>query len=701
MSSFARKLSYLVLFLVLGAVVTIVGCENMRTDGGAPQERLARDAMPQATLRGLVESKRAEGERNDESDAPEDMFFERGETNPFVATEDDALSTFAADVDSGSYTLARSYLARGQLPPRQAPRVEEFVNAIEYDYPLPQGETFAIHMALAPSRYGQDIKNSALLRIGIQAKEIQAKNRKPAVLTFVIDTSGSMRRENRLGLVQRSLGLLLDELHEDDLVGIAAYGSEAHEILAHTHDRKDAIRDALADLEANGSTNAEDGIRTGYKMAERVFRKGAINRVILCSDGVANVGATGPDAILATIVKQRRRGITLSALGVGMGNYNDHLLEQLGDKGDGHYAYIDSDRGGPPRPRREPHRHAAGRGAGRPRSRSQFDPKTVRSWRLIGYENRAIADADFRNDARSTAAKSAPGTASPPSTSSSSSPKPSPPKAFPPKQSRQVADVTVRHKHDEAGRVASKPAPASALDGDEGGRGTRLPRKPAPRRRRRRVRRGPARELLGQRRHASPGARRPPQDRGRRQRQGQPRTGVAGAEGRRAAGTCGSQQHEAGALRELGAGTERGHPTRFPQRAPFASEVQPGVRGLRPSLRPSPFGFGRPPAQVQGRPKPKGDGRSEGRRGEADVSALRRATGARRRHGTRQGLRGVDGSTSRPHATFLTRARPRRALLDAEASRAAFGNSRTESFPPAVFFHQPCCKAQVPARARG
>jgi Ca-activated chloride channel family protein len=446
MSSFARKLSYLVLFLVLGAVVTIVGCENMRTDGGAPQERLARDAMPQATLRGLVESKRAEGERNDESDAPEDMFFERGETNPFVATEDDALSTFAADVDSGSYTLARSYLARGQLPPRQAPRVEEFVNAIEYDYPLPQGETFAIHMALAPSRYGQDIKNSALLRIGIQAKEIQAKNRKPAVLTFVIDTSGSMRRENRLGLVQRSLGLLLDELHEDDLVGIAAYGSEAHEILAHTHD-KDAIRDALADLEANGSTNAEDGIRTGYKMAERVFRKGAINRVILCSDGVANVGATGPDAILATIVKQRRRGITLSALGVGMGNYNDHLLEQLGNKGDGHYAYIDTIA----EARRVLVQNLTGTlqvVARDAKIQVQFDPKTVRSWRLLGYENRAIADEDFRND-KVDGGEIGAGHRVTALYELKLVPEAFAPEGLPPEAKGQVAEVTVRHKHDE------------------------------------------------------------------------------------------------------------------------------------------------------------------------------------------------------------------------------------------------------------
>ncbi len=320
-------------------------------------------------------------------------------SNPFVDTEDDAQSTFGLEHDSGSYTMTRAYLGRGTLPPDEAVRVEEFVNYFNYRYTRPVHAPFEITMDGAPSRYGADIKNCYLMRVGVQARQIDAKDRKPAVLTFVIDISGSMGQDNRLGLVKQALKLLVEQLQEGDRVGIAVYGSRGAVHMEHVDaSRRSEITDAIDKLSTQGATNAEEGLRIGYQMATAAYRTGHTNRVILCSDGVANVGATGPDGILKTIVENRRKGITLSAVGFGMGNYNDHLMEQLGDKGDGHYAYVDTID--------EARRifvdnltgalEVVGRDV---KIQVDFNPQVVKSYRLIGYVNRDIRDEDFRNDA--------------------------------------------------------------------------------------------------------------------------------------------------------------------------------------------------------------------------------------------------------------------------------------------------------------
>lgn len=319
--------------------------------------------------------------------------------NPFVDTEDDPLSTFALEHDTGSYTLARGMLNGGNLPPAEAIRPEEFINYFDYGYLKPSRDAFEITMDAAPSRYGADIRNCVLLRICVQAREVHPVQRKAAMLTFVVDTSGSMAGENRLGLLKQGLKLLVEQLNAEDSVAIVGYGSEAFVALEPVSGAdKAAINAAIDSLSANGSTNAEDGLRLGYRLASQRFTAGATNRVILCSDGVANVGATGPDAILNTIVENRRNGITLSAIGVGMGNYNDHLLEQLGDKGDGHYAYVDS--------LEEARRVFADNLTGAlevvgrdVKIQVAFNPAVVKSYRLIGYANRDVKDADFRNDA--------------------------------------------------------------------------------------------------------------------------------------------------------------------------------------------------------------------------------------------------------------------------------------------------------------
>jgi Ca-activated chloride channel family protein len=333
---------------------------------------------------------------NDE--AYDAMFFKNYGVNPFIDTEDDHLSTFATDVDTGSYSIAREYLRGGDLPPSESVRVEEFVNYFKYRYAAPQEDDFAIYAEGTPWSFGTGRKNSHLLRIGLKGRKISEANRKPAILTFVIDVSGSMDQEHRLGLVKMSLEALIDRLRPEDKIGIATYNTRGRKFMSHKslHDRHEII-EAIYSLNAGGSTNADEGIRIGYDMAERAYRKGYINRVILCSDGVANEGLTSAEEIFETIERQVDKGITLSALGFGMGNYNDVLLEQLGDKGNGYYAYID-------------YLDEAIRlfddnltGALEVIARDvkvqvDFNPSVVRSYRLIGYENRDVPDDKFRDD---------------------------------------------------------------------------------------------------------------------------------------------------------------------------------------------------------------------------------------------------------------------------------------------------------------
>jgi Ca-activated chloride channel family protein len=337
------------------------------------------------------------GGTHEPNDAPYgDMFFKEHGTNPFVDTEDDRLSTFGLDVDTGSYTVTRRYINDGNLPPREAIRVEEFVNAFSYgDRPPARGD-FAIRAEGAPTPF---MKGSLyrVVRFNVRGRVVDEKDRKPAVLTFVVDVSGSMNLENRLQLVKKALGLLLDHLKSSDRVGLVVYGSHAQKILDPTSD-KEAIRSAITSLTPEGSTNAEDGLRTGYEVAARFARRDAINRVILCSDGVANVGATGPDSILKVIERQAKENdIELTTVGFGMGNYNDVLMEQLANKGDGRYAYVDT--------LEEARRIFVEELTGTLQTiaadakvQVEFEPSVVARWRLLGYENRDIADERFRDD---------------------------------------------------------------------------------------------------------------------------------------------------------------------------------------------------------------------------------------------------------------------------------------------------------------
>jgi Ca-activated chloride channel family protein len=252
---------------------------------------------------------------------PGNMNFQNYGVNPFVDAAEDHLSTFALDVDTASYTLARNYIEEGRMPPPDAVRVEEFVNYFKQDYNPPSNVAFGIYADGAPSYYNQD--GTYLLRFGIQGYSVPEAERQPANLTFVIDVSGSMAMTNRLELVKRSLELLVERLRPSDTVAIVVFGSSARVLLNPTRgDDTGSILNAIYSLQPEGATNTEDGLRLGYGVAGQIFRPEATNRVILCSDGVANVGATSPDAILQSIGGYARNGITLTTLGFGMGNFN-------------------------------------------------------------------------------------------------------------------------------------------------------------------------------------------------------------------------------------------------------------------------------------------------------------------------------------------------------------------------------------------
>jgi Ca-activated chloride channel family protein len=318
-----------------------------------------------------------------------------GAAGKLMPTTVDHLSTFALDVDTASYSAARAAIVNGSFPNPATVRVEEFVNSFRYGYTPPVDNTFAINIDAARSPFGQS--DTQIVRVGIQGKAVDAAQRQPAMLTFVIDVSGSMQEPRRLPLAKEALHLLVDQLNQGDKVAIVVYGSEARVVLEHTGiEQKDRILAAIDSLGDEGSTNAEAGLRLAYDLAARNFKTGTINRVILCSDGVANVGATGPDEILRSIRDYAAQGIYLTTVGFGM-DYNDTLMEQLADDGNGNYAYVDNIRAA----QRVFVENLTGTLqviAKDAKVQVDFNPAVVAEYRLLGYENRAVADADFRND---------------------------------------------------------------------------------------------------------------------------------------------------------------------------------------------------------------------------------------------------------------------------------------------------------------
>ena len=317
--------------------------------------------------------------------------------NGMVDTAEDNLSTFSIDVDTGSYTLMRRDINGGSLPNQAGVRVEEYVNYFGFDYPQPTSEhPFAVHLESAQSYFGPERE---LLRVGLQGFTMPEVERAPANLVFLIDVSGSMMASNKLGLIKSAFGLLVEKLNENDTVSVVTYaGRESVALEATPGDQDDTIMTAVDNLTAGGSTNGEAGIRLAYDMAEATMISGGINRVILCTDGDLNVGLTG-NALHDVIEDFRDRDIFLTTLGFGMGNYNDRDMEQLADKGNGNYAYID----GQAEARRGFQDKLLGTLqviAKDVKIQVAFNTELVSKFRLVGYENRVLEHEDFQDDTK-------------------------------------------------------------------------------------------------------------------------------------------------------------------------------------------------------------------------------------------------------------------------------------------------------------
>ncbi len=325
-----------------------------------------------------------------------DTLFKDYGVNPFIDSQESRFSTFALDVDTASYTKAKSYIESGSLPPKDSVRVEEFINYFKRSYPQPSSDDkFSIYTEMAPSAFNRGYH---VLEVGIQGKNIEAGMMKDTCLTFVIDVSGSMDMDNRLGLVKKSLKVLIGQMGRNDKIGIAVYGTNGRKLLKHTSAaNKEEILSAISELTPEGSTNAAEGLQIGYKMAAEAFIPEGNNRIILCTDGLANEGLTDAEQILKSVKEYKQKGITLTTLGFGMDNYNDIFLEKLADNGDGNYAYI-NDMDEAERVLQNQMVSTLQIIAKDAKAQIEFDSDTVKSYRLIGYENRVLNKEDFRDN---------------------------------------------------------------------------------------------------------------------------------------------------------------------------------------------------------------------------------------------------------------------------------------------------------------
>ena len=318
--------------------------------------------------------------------------------NPWLAAVTSPFSTFAADVDTASYANLRRMLTQRTDIPADAVRIEEMMNYFSYDYPEPQSsEPFSVTTEIAPCPWNDDTE---LLLIGLKAKDLDMRERVDSNLVFLIDVSGSMDEPDKLPLIQRSFRLLCEELGPNDRISVVTYASDDRVVLnGVSGEDKTKINDAIEDLFAGGGTNGSDGILTAYNLAEQNFIEGGNNRVILATDGDLNIGVTDEGSLTRLIKEQAKGGVYLSVLGFGTGNISDTNMEALADNGNGNYNYIDSvaearkvlidEMGG-----------TLFTVAKDVKLQVEFNPATIKGYRLIGYENRTMAAENFADDTK-------------------------------------------------------------------------------------------------------------------------------------------------------------------------------------------------------------------------------------------------------------------------------------------------------------
>lgn len=337
----------------------------------------------------MTESADARLEQNNEK-------YQNNDPNPIQQVSQNPVSTFSIDVDTGSYSNIRRYLNDGRLPPVSAVRLEEVLNYFNYQYPQPKdNKPFAVHIQNFQSPFKS---NAHLVKIAIQAKDIQTKQLPPANLVFLVDVSGSMDDEDKLPLVKKTLRILTEQLRPQDKVTIITYASgEKLELEPTSGKEKDKILAVINRLQAQGATSGERAIQMAYQQAEKVFIKDGINRILLATDGDFNVGVTDFNTLKGMVAEKRKSGISLTTLGFGTGNYNEQLMEQLADAGDGNYSYIDNEKEAKKVLQRQLSSTLA-TVAQDVKIQVEFNPNTVKEYRLIGYENRALKQEDFNND---------------------------------------------------------------------------------------------------------------------------------------------------------------------------------------------------------------------------------------------------------------------------------------------------------------
>ncbi len=364
--------------------------EALRADG-AMAKRSAR-AAPIASFTAMpAPDSYPQGYRDEQREQ-----YQAVADNSIHSVAESPVSTFSADVDTGAYANVRRLLNQGRLPPEGAVRLEEMVNYFPYDYALPTDDSpFGVTTELAATPWNP---HTRLLRIGIKASDRAAADLAPANLVFLVDVSGSMDRREGLPLVKSTLKLLVDQLREQDRVSLVVYAGESRVVLEPTSGREKAkIRTAIEQLTAGGSTAGASGIELAYQMAQQAFIPKGINRILLATDGDFNVGISDFDSLKQMAVDKRKTGISLTTLGFGVDNYNEHLMEQLADAGDGNYAYIDN--------LREARKVLVDQlgstlavVAKNVKLQVEFNPAQVTEYRLLGYENRALKREDFSND---------------------------------------------------------------------------------------------------------------------------------------------------------------------------------------------------------------------------------------------------------------------------------------------------------------
>ncbi len=316
--------------------------------------------------------------------------------NPFTLTSEDTLSTFAVDVDTASYALFRRTVNGGALPPRDSVRVEEWVNYFKYRLPTPTQGDFHVDLEGAPSPF---TPGRHLLKVGLQGRKIGKSQRKPTHLVFLADTSGSMGQADRLPMAQRAMKLMVDGLNEEDTVALVTYAGSVRDVLPPTPaSERQKLFEAIDSLSSGGGTAMGDGLQIAYQHAVKKAGPDTVARVIVLTDGDTNLGQNlTADQMLESVRGYVQEGVTLSTIGFGMGNYRDDLMERLANKGNGNCFYIDSDK----EARRVFQEQLAGTLeviAKDVKVQVEFDKAAVRGYRLVGYENRDIADKDFRND---------------------------------------------------------------------------------------------------------------------------------------------------------------------------------------------------------------------------------------------------------------------------------------------------------------